>query len=159
MGRITGAVHVITTVGRNGDAALTATAVCSVTAEPPTVLVCVNTNCFAHNVIQESGVFAINTLSDEDRDLADIFAGKGGLSFQDRFSNGTWVRGVTGAPILQSSVVSVECEVSETSVVGSHTVFFGRIVGAFFTGQHDYALVYGSRRYGSHDLTDISVSR
>src|SRR4051812_36380917 len=56
---------------RNG---LTATAVCSVSAEPPTMLICVNRRATAESIIAESGAFAINFLTQDQHQIARLFS-------------------------------------------------------------------------------------
>src|SRR3981189_718495 len=76
MSRLGAAVHVITTAGPGGKAGATATAVCSVSDAPPTLLMCLNRTAQTNPAVVENGVFCINTLSAAPADIAKIFAGR-----------------------------------------------------------------------------------
>src|SRR5437588_11418371 len=75
MSRLGAAVHVITTAGPGGKAGATATAVCSVSDAPPTMLMCLNRRSPTNPAVVENGVFCVNTLGEIGSELADIFAG------------------------------------------------------------------------------------
>ena len=82
MSRLGAAVHVITTAGPGGKAGATATAVCSVSDAPPTLLMCLNRRSQTNPVVVENGVFCVNTLGDGGAEIADIFAGRTGVQRQ-----------------------------------------------------------------------------
>src|SRR5690606_8859263 len=99
MSRYSGAVQVVTTDGPSGRRGVTAIAACSVSDDPPTVLVCLNrvkrdNDCFAEN-----GVFALNTLAADQREIADAFSGFTGLTQDERFNLGAWETISSGAPV------------------------------------------------------------
>jgi len=146
MSRIAGAVHVIASDGAAGPGGATMTAVTSVTDTPPTVLICLNRTGRLNGLLRANGVFSVNTLVAGDEALAGVFAGVGGLDHPDRFGHGTWTRGVTGAPLLVGARASLDCRISESLDVGSHTVFFGR-VEAVTVGEARPALLYVDRGY------------
>src|SRR5262245_38495172 len=73
MSRLGAAVHVITTAGPGGKAGTTATAVCSVSDAPPTLLVCLNRRNQTNPMVVENGVFCVNTLGHDGAEMADIF--------------------------------------------------------------------------------------
>ena len=107
------AAHVclITTVGSNGTrSGLTATAVCSVSPDPPTLLCCVNRQIAPFAAIRESGVFAVNVLGVEDRELAERFAGV--IQGEARFETGVWTTQITGAPLLESALATFDCRLT-----------------------------------------------
>lgn len=108
---------------------LTATAVCSATADPPTILVCINRTASAGILIAEAAAFSVNFLSDEQTALARLFSTPG-LESDVRFAGGTWTRAVTGAPLLRGAVGAFDCRVVETVPCGSHQIFLGRVVAA-----------------------------
>lgn len=110
---------------RNG---LTASAVCSLTDLPPTVIVCVNQSAGAHDLIIESGIFSINTLAVGQEEIARVFSGTAGIRGEERFRTGSWTAGATGVPILTSAVCRLECRLSEYRAASSHTIFFGEVV-------------------------------
>src|ERR1700749_3799724 len=99
MSRLGAAVHVITTAGPGGKAGATATAVCSVSDAPPTLLMCLNRRSQTNPIVLQNGVFCINTLGDADAEIADIFAGRTGLQGSDRFTKGQWTVLATASPV------------------------------------------------------------
>lgn len=108
---------------------LTASAVCSLTDQPPTILVCINRAAGAHDVIIENGYFSVNLLAAGQEEIAHVFSGLAGVSGEARFKTGAWTAGATGAPVLASAVCHLECRLAEAKAGFSHTVFFGEIVG------------------------------
>ena len=74
MRQVPGAVAVVTTVHAGARSGLTATAVCSVSAEPPQMLVCVNRSSSAERVIAAAGRFGVSYLSGDHQTVADAFA-------------------------------------------------------------------------------------
>lgn len=148
MSRYGAAVHVITTDGPAGKTGFTATAVCSVTDNPPTLLVCLNRKSESTQVLTANGVFCVNTLAYNDEALSNVFAGRTGAKFAERFDVGDWLKLSTGAPALASAIVACDCRVTEINSVGTHNVIFG-VVQAVRLGPADPALVYHGRIYKS----------
>ena len=146
MSRLGAAVHVITTAGPGGKTGATATAACSVTDAPPTLLMCLNRRSQTNPVVIENGVFCVNTLGATEAEIADLFAGRTGVMGSDRFSMGEWTTLLTGSPVLASAVVAFDCRIVEVRSVGSHNVFFGA-VQAVRLGPQGPALVYHERAY------------
>src|SRR5271169_6988178 len=79
MARLGAAVHVVTSAGLAGKTGFTATAVCSVSDQPATLLVCLNRRSNSAPLLAQNGVFCVNTLGAADSNLADIFAGRSGV--------------------------------------------------------------------------------
>jgi flavin reductase len=146
MSRLGAAVHVITTAGAGGKAGTTATAVCSVSDAPPTLLMCLNRRSQTNPAVVENRVFCVNTLGDSDAAMADLFAGRTGMSGSERFARGEWKTLSTGSPVLATAVVAFDCRIVEVRSVGSHNVFFGAIE-AVQLGPSGPALVYHDRAY------------
>ena len=108
---------------------LTATAVCSVTAEPPRLLVCINREVRAHAVIVESGTLSVNMLSEAQEGLAKRFAGMlKDVRGEERFLEGNWVEGRLGAPVLSGALASFDCRVVEAIPASTHTIFICEVV-------------------------------
>ncbi|WP_424934546.1 flavin reductase [Amaricoccus macauensis] len=144
MARLAGAVNIVTTDGPAGKAGFTATAVCSVCAEPPTLLVCVNANSTAGPVFSANNTIAVNTLTPMQERLARIFGGQ--LPMSQRFEDGEWCAGESGAPLLKDSLVSFDCEVTRSVGMGTHAVLFAR-VRSVIIGRDSKASVYYARRF------------
>lgn len=145
-------VCIVTTVDPAGErAGLTATAVCSVSADPPTLLCCVNRRGATHAALRANGVFAVNVLSLEDRNLAARFAG-GGVG--DRFAEGLWASLVTGSPILESAVASFDCRLAHAVEVGTHGILFGEIQSIRMREAEPAPLLYARGSYGGFAAVD-----
>jgi len=123
MRSLAGAVSIITSSHGGRLYGMTATAVCSAAADPPTVLVCINQVTTTHHAIEEAGLFCVNVLRHEDQELSSLFSGaqKG----EGRFKAEQWTRLSTGSPVLRSALVSFDCKVVNRMVHGTHTIFLG----------------------------------
>jgi flavin reductase (DIM6/NTAB) family NADH-FMN oxidoreductase RutF len=146
MCRLGAAVHVVTTDGPAGKTGFTATAVCSVSDSPATLLICLNRGATSMPVLRGNGVFCVNTLRAGEEIIADTFAGRTKVAREERFASGQWAALTTGSPVLLSSVVAFDCRVTDVKSVASHDVYFG-IVEAIHSGQPGAALVYHDRAY------------
>ncbi len=145
MARFPGAVTIVTAAGGGERRGITATAVCSVTADPPSLLVCLNRATGTCAMVAETGVFNVSLLAGDGGSMAMRFAGAGGVTGEDKFAEGNWSRCERGLPLLADAVVTFCCEVAEQLQAGSHSVFIGRIVGLRLTD--GAALVYESARF------------
>lgn len=139
-------VYVVTTDGISGRFGLTVSAVSSVSADPPMVLVCVNRRSPVCAAVRANGAFCVNTLSTEHRFLADIFAGRAFCGEPYDFSRGVWAKGITDAPRLIGAVSNFECQLEHAHDAGTHTVFVGRVLAAHQGGGSP--LLYTHRSYG-----------
>jgi len=138
-------VTIVTTDGRGGKAGLTVSSMCSVCAEPPVVLACVNRNNEFCPAVAANQVFAVNLVSTGQTDLAMIFAGQTDEPNRDRFMNGTWTTLETGSPVLQDALVSLDCELTAAIPQGTHIIYTGRVVGVINTDGSP--LVYCNREF------------
>ncbi len=127
MRQLAAGVTLVTTAHRGRRAGLTATAVCSVSAEPPQLLACINHALEAHDAIRRAGVFAVNVLASHQRPLAERFGGVVDLHGGDRFDAGTWIELATGAPVLDPCLAAFDCVVAEAVPASTHTIFIGRV--------------------------------
>ncbi|HTY03326.1 MAG TPA: flavin reductase family protein [Rhodocyclaceae bacterium] len=120
----------VATAEGNERLGLTATAVCSVTADPPSLLVCVNRDGRAHAAISRSGTLSVNVLSEAQESLARRFAGMvKDVRGEDRFLEGVWTEGNLGAPLLTGALASFDCRVVETVRASTHTIFICEVMG------------------------------
>jgi cob(II)yrinic acid a,c-diamide reductase len=146
MSRFAGHVHVVTTDGAAGRRGVTVIAACSVSDAPPTILVCLNHENEGNERFVSNGVFALNTLGQAHKPLADAFSGLGKLPQEERFAHGNWLTLATGAPVLQDAVAAFDCTIVETHRVATHTIMIGRVVGLRI-GAAQSALLYHNRGY------------
>ncbi|KOQ99408.1 flavin reductase [Pluralibacter gergoviae] len=153
MAQLGSAVSVITTDGPAGKFGFTASAVCSVTDTPPTLLVCMNRNSYAHGHFCDNGVLCVNVLCGDHQQLSGVFA-NAGLRSEERFAHASWQVMSTGAPALISAAASLDCRIVDCHEVGSHSVFYCRVEAIRVSGQ-PRGLVWFNRRY--HCLGDDAV--
>jgi len=142
MRHIAAAVHAITTRHEGQRYAIVATAFSSVSFDPPSVLICVNSDTSIHAPLMAAEHFAVNVLSLANRDVADACAMKKG---EERFSCGEW-QDEMGVPVLASAQSSLICRIADRHRFGTHTIFFGELGGAHHR-EDAKPLIYYDRRY------------
>lgn len=127
-----GAVAVVT-VGREKGfrTGLTVTSVCSLSDDPPSLIVCINRSASAHPRIREEGCFVVNFLGEEHAPLAMTFSGQKGLGGDERFSQGDWGTRVSGAPVLADAIVGLDCELQQEFDAKTHSIFVGTVRDVF----------------------------
>jgi flavin reductase len=144
MARLGAAVTVVTSDGPAGRVGFTATAVTSVTDEPPTLLVCINRKSSSFAAVMENGVLAVNVLTAEQQPVAERFGGK--VALAERFDGEDWRSGATGAPVLAVAAVAFECRIVEGVDLGTHRVLYCAVKGVTLSPDAS-GLVYFSRGY------------
>ena len=148
MRRLAGRVSIVSGVGPDGPLGVTATAVTSLTAEPPSLLCCLNRSLELQAVVTETGRFAVNMLRADHRDLAERFAGMHGVRGSAKFQQGNWNNLASDIPALHDSLVSFDCRVDDILEVGTHSIFIGLITQAHF-GESGDPLVYCNGAFAS----------
>jgi flavin reductase (DIM6/NTAB) family NADH-FMN oxidoreductase RutF len=134
MGRFTTGVTVVTTRHQETLGGLTVNAFCSVSLNPPLVLVCIDLNSQAIPLIRESKSFAVNMLTAEQEHLSRCFA----THSEDRFEcfcHASYHTAVTGAPILDGTLAFIDTSVVAEYPGGDHAIFLGQVV-AMGMGEH-----------------------
>ena len=132
--KVAGSVTVVTTRGTDGSRrGVTATAVCSLSMDPPALLACINRTTWVGQLAPASGNFAVNVLTADQEEVARAFAGFSGLAGEDRFQVGRWVEGETGAPMLEGALAAFDCRLDAAIDHTTHAVLFGAVVGV---GRH-----------------------
>ncbi|WP_201556022.1 flavin reductase [Psychrobacter sp. 72-O-c] len=153
MSSLTTAVNVVTTEGTSGLHGFTASAVCSVTDTPPTLLVCMNQTSRSHAHFIENKILSVNVLGAQHEQISNAFASK--LSSEERFKQGSWTELATGAPVLEDALVSFDCEIEQVQEVGTHSIFMCRVV-AIKHSQQEESLVYFNRTY--HQVGQVEIA-
>jgi flavin reductase len=143
-----GGVTVITTDGPAGPAGFTASAVCSVTDAPPTVLVCMSRSSFAHRFFTGNRVLCVNVLAAAQQPLSALFSNRD-VSMAQRFAQCAWQPLATGAPALEGALVNLDGEIVATHDVGTHSVFIVELrrVHVPEDAPHQPGLAYFNRGY------------
>ncbi len=145
MSQAAATVSVVTTDGPAGRAGVTVSAMCSVSADPPTLLVCIDHRSPACAAVQGNGRFCVNLLGDRQSEISDTFAGRLPAPGADKFACANWRALATGAPALEGALVTLDCRLVAQLRQGSHSVFIGEI--AEIALGEGAPLVYAKRAY------------
>lgn len=148
MSRIASSVSIVCTGGPHGIAGFTCSAVCSVTDEPPTIMVCVNRKSAANAVIKANGVLCVSSLGADQVELSQIFAGVGKVPMIERFAGPNWGVLATGSPFCKTSRVALDCRVADIREIGTHSVIFAEVLSTAHAGDGE-PLIYHSRNYAT----------
>ena len=141
LGHFASGVTIVTTCdGEQRPTGLTASAFCSVSLDPPLILICVDHKSQSFPHLKESGRFAINILHREHEQLSRRFAS----SRLDKFDGVGFTMGALGVPLIDEALAYLECRTTSAHVEGDHTIFVGR-VEAVGIGQGDPLLYYRGR--------------
>lgn len=126
MSRLAATVCVVACYWQGERQGRTATAVFSLSASPPSILVSLDRTCLLAELILASGRFSVAMLAQGQDRIADAFAGKHGDI--DRFSVGEWHYWPSGTPRLASAATAIDCEVIGSMSIPSHLVLAGAIM-------------------------------
>ncbi|MEV5880372.1 flavin reductase family protein [Streptomyces sp. NPDC052101] len=141
LARLAAHVSIVTGYDRDGrPRGFTASAVCSLSADPPLILVCIARKAPSHEVFIRSSSFAVNVLRDSHQYLAERFATAG----VDRFAGADFVTG-PHAPHLPDALCTLTCSTYETHPGGDHSILVGRVEQV--TTSNGEPLVYFHRRF------------
>lgn len=125
MGRLGAAVTVITSHDENHRYAMTATAVTSLSLDPPALLVCVNQENGLHKALSGGHGFCVNILFNDQEHISNNCAGvkKG----ENKFNEGVWQTGEHKIPYLKDAQASIFCDLDAAHPYGSHCIFIGKV--------------------------------
>lgn len=144
MSIIPGPVSLVTTGKGDTRMGLTVSSLCSLSADPPSLIVCVNKNAGAHEELLKRGVFGVNVLKPDQSDLATLFSQKG----VDRFASKEWRQGLSGAPLLNSALIAFDCRLERAVDGFSHTILIGAVTEIVMSSENpSECLVWHQRRY------------
>ncbi|MFO1062042.1 MAG: flavin reductase family protein [Dongiaceae bacterium] len=146
MRRAATGVTVVTTDGPAGRAGVTVSAMCSVSLEPPSVLVCVRSTSGVVLLVQGNGCFCVNILAGRHKLVAECFAGRVAELREDRFACAEWHQLATGAPVLSDALASFDCKLTNEVAFGTHVILIGTVLAG--RGQEGGPLIYTNRDYG-----------
>ena len=124
MGHFATGVTIITTFNKDGQMhGLTANAFTSVSLEPPLLLISVDKKAESWPAFEESKVFTVNILADEQEALSRKFAVSGG----NKFEGVAYRQGANGAAILEGTLAHIECTLYAAYEGGDHSIYLGEI--------------------------------
>jgi flavin reductase len=156
MGKVATGVTVVATDGPAGRFAQTVSAMCSVSADPRLVLVCINSRSPINNAIAKNQSFTVNVLGRQHDHVADTFAGRPwpGKEPWD-FSCGEWTNAPSGSPRIADAVASFDCEIHESVEAGTHLVYIGHALDIESHGGDP--LIYSAQTYAKPQPVPPSV--
>jgi flavin reductase (DIM6/NTAB) family NADH-FMN oxidoreductase RutF len=125
---------------------MTASAVCSLSDQPPMILACVNRNSAILPHLRANGCFSANFLAEGQAELAQCFAGMTKIYGSDRFNTGAWTTLSTGAPVLADALSVFDCRLECEYDSPTHAVLVGRVEAVVKEGT-TRALVYAGGQF------------
>ena len=124
-------VTIVTTIGPDGEPrGFTANSFTSVSLDPPLVLVCIAKKAFGHPIFSASKSFAVNILSENQKDASGVFASKAA----DKFASVGWRPGLTGSPAIDGSLAIFDCDLDQLIDAGDHSILIGRVLDFSHSG-------------------------
>jgi flavin reductase (DIM6/NTAB) family NADH-FMN oxidoreductase RutF len=156
MRHLAGGVSVIT-VGRGVDiTGMTVTSVSSLSVEPPTLIVSINRESSSWPLLKRYSAFGVNILTADQLDIAERFAGKGGVKGADRFMGAQWTTGASGVPLLVGALSAIDCEVEDIVERHSHAIVIGRVLDMRLSSR-TAALAYWQGQYVAIDQNEDAI--
>jgi flavin reductase (DIM6/NTAB) family NADH-FMN oxidoreductase RutF len=143
LGRFASGVTVVTTKDKEGHMhGITVSAFCSVSLEPPLVLVCIDRTAGSHHAFREKEFFVVNVLNEHQQHLSDQFASH----LPDKFAGIEYFENAGGVPVLKDALVNLECRLVFTFDTGDHTIFVGEIQEAIIRDGNPLIYFHGNYR-------------
>jgi flavin reductase (DIM6/NTAB) family NADH-FMN oxidoreductase RutF len=145
MGRFATGVTVV--AARHGPllAGMTASAIASISIDPPLLMAGINRRSETHVAVVGSHSFAVSVLGADQQPTAECFALPTTAAKLQRFCDAAWHEAETGSPILDGAIAYFDCRLSTSYPAGTHTLFIGEIVAAGYEDGGEPLLWFGSR--------------
>jgi flavin reductase (DIM6/NTAB) family NADH-FMN oxidoreductase RutF len=153
LSRFATGVTVVTVKGNGRLHGMTANAFCSVSLDPPLVLVSIDHKARSYGLLSQAGRYVINVLAESQAAVADRFAGRGPGSQDDFAGLAVW-SGKTGVPVLADALAALECQLERVIDIADHGLFVGRVVALHLGSAAARPLLYYRRRYRRLDPAD-----
>ena len=141
MGHFASGVTVMTTSAAGRMHGMTVSAFASQSLDPLLILVSVERSTVMHQLVMESGAFALNILDEHGEGTARFFADNARLNGPE-FKAGAYHLGTTGSPILEEATGYLEATVDRTLDAGDHTIIVGRVVALKIVRDDAAPLIY-----------------
>lgn len=143
LGKFASGVTVVTTRAADGRLhGLTVSAFCSVSLNPPLILVCIQKTTGSYYAFQETKAFVVNVLNESQAHISNHFASH----LEDKFSGMDYETGIENIPVLKDCLVNLECRLANAYDGGDHTIFVGEIEKAHIGDGAPLAYFHGSYR-------------
>jgi flavin reductase (DIM6/NTAB) family NADH-FMN oxidoreductase RutF len=125
LGQFASGIAVVTTRDREGrPLGLTVSSFCSVSLDPPLVLVCVDGRSETHAAFAESGLFGISVLAEGQEAVSERFARPGPAKFADV----EMITGERGTALVPGALAHIECGLAAAHAAGDHTIYVGAVL-------------------------------
>lgn len=147
MRHLVGGVSIVTVASGKRRGGLTATSMTSLSADPPSLIVCIKQGSSGIALLRESGRFGVSILGEGHSSIADTFAGRDGRRGAERYHGAEWIETPDAPPVLADALASFDCTVENMIDQFSHTIVIGRVTASRARGG-DGALVYWRAAYG-----------
>lgn len=154
MGRFATGVTVVTTALGERRAGITVNAFCSVSLDPPLVLICVEQSNYTHDLLTEAGCFAVNFLTSRQADVSRCFAAPGDEKLTSFCGVATHTV-ATGAPVFDECLAFVDCRLVAVYPGGDHSIIIGRVEA--LGGGEATPLLYYQARYGRLEQAELDL--
>lgn len=152
LGHFATGVTVVTTQSQGNLAGITVNAFCSVSLNPPLVLVCIDLNSNTLPLLRESKAFAVNMLTDQQEELSRGFSTSSRERFE-HFCHASYHTAATGAPILDNSLAFVDANIVAEYPGGDHAIFIGEVKA--IGDLNKTLLVESGETLANHQLTGL----
>jgi len=144
--QISQGVYIISVRTKEKINGMTAAWVSQVSLNPLMLMVSIAPARHTHNLIKESGYFAVNVLGDEQENLASYFGFQSGRNM-DKFKGKNYFDAPMGSPILQDAIAFFECKVVDTFKAGDHSLFIGEVLTAKILNEDRKPLIFNWSDY------------
>ena len=124
------------------------TSITSYSADPPSVIICVDTSSYSYHGLTQGNYFAVNLLASDQANIAELFASK----VDDKFEQCPCVIGAKGLLLIQDTLASLTCQRSFTATHGDHAIVIGDVIDGIVTDRDP--LLHWRRSF--HAMTDKS---
>jgi len=143
MSQFASGVTVVTTMDESGSTlGLTVSSFCSVSLDPPLILVCVDRRSEVHAGFQASGLFGVSVLAEDQEPVSRLFATAG----SQKFLEAPLATNAQGLAFVPGALAHIECRVASAYPGGDHVIYIGEVLGlAVWPGR---PLLYHRRAYG-----------
>lgn len=145
--QMVGSVSVVTAGEGAGRTGATVTSAYGLSVDPAAMIVTINRESSSYAAIRHFGHFCVNVLADGQEDIANRFAGIGGIKGEERYRESSWTFGKSGAPVLSDALLSIDCVLEDEIRKFSHAIFVGRVVTV--ETRPGRALLYSNGAYGA----------
>jgi flavin reductase (DIM6/NTAB) family NADH-FMN oxidoreductase RutF len=151
LGQFASGVTVVTTTHEGVFFGMTASSFTSVSLDPPLVLFCADKRARSGTTVGPAGVFAVNILAEHQRDLSELFAGKGTDEERSEKLAEIGRKAKTGAPVLDDALAWLDCLVERAIDAGDHIIYLGLVVASAVRDGSGVPLVYWHGNYQQLD--------